>query len=161
MVLQTNLQIRLFPAEHFALGHLLQTFHCRHVRAMLTALQLAETFCTEAEYSTLHVRRTGCVWTCPRIPAPFFNSSTNILQSPLIVEICWNHHWILGHDISLSKSCGICVILEFAFPWWIAGIAGKSSQLRKLILLDWAWPEILSHSSNIHSLWWSMMYVYV
>ena len=62
---------RLSILMHFALGHLLQTLHCPHPRAMLTALQLAETFCTAAEYSTLHVRRTGCVWTCPRIRAHF------------------------------------------------------------------------------------------
>lgn len=103
---------RLSILMHFALGHLLQTLHCPHPRATLTALQLAETFCTAAEYSTLHVRRTGCVWTCPRIRAHFFNSTRRLLRF-------WGHLSSLKYAeiitefldmIFLSNSCGICGI---------------------------------------------------
>jgi hypothetical protein len=112
---------RLSILMHFALGHLLQTLHCPHPRAMLTALQLAETFCTAAEYSTLHVRRTGCVWTCPRIRAHFFNSTRILLRF-------WGHLSSLKYAeiitefldmIFLSNFCGI---LWYFVVFWLLEI---------------------------------------
>ena len=112
---------RLSILMHFALGHLLQTLHCPHPRAMLTALQLAETFCTAAEYSTLHVRRTGCVWTCPRIRAHFFNSTRILLRF-------WGHLSLLKYAeiitefldmIFLSNFCGI---LWYFVVFWLLEI---------------------------------------
>ena len=105
---------RLSILMHFALGHLLQTLHCPHPRAMLTALQLAETFCTAAEYSTLHVRRTGCVWTCPRIRAHFFNSTRILLRF-------WGHLSLLKYAEIITEFLDMIFLSNFCGILWYFG----------------------------------------